>query len=416
MDIQQLVICKILETRDLSPVVEAGVTDVFFPDTEARKLYRTIRDHSTQYGSVPTIKQIKRDFPNYPLIQVEDEYPYLIDELRDMRTRAVLEDALQRGVEGWDDRETQHVIDVLTQALTQIGQEVSATRDVDLAQTGPGRLEQYDAYSEQGELRGVPSGFKPLDEALLGFQPGNLITFIGPPKSGKSTLMLLAAKNAWLQGYKVVYLGFEMTNTEQAERWDSILAGVNHTRLRSGTLTDEEWVKLESHLNNLDGQPPFIVSTDSHSALTLSGARAKADKFKPDALYVDGAYMMEDESGEAKGTPRALTNLTRGFKMLADHLGIPILLATQALSYKIGKGGLTSDTIGYSSSFAQDSTAIIGIMPTDDPGVAKVNIVDARNAPRLEFFIRRDWNNGDFSVLDEDPFKGLDGAYEDSFA
>ena len=45
---------------------------------------------------------------------------------------------------------------------------------------------------------------------------------------------------------------------------------------------------------------------------------------------------MDDEQGEPKGSPQALTNITRSLKRLAQRFDIPIVGTTQVLSWKIG--------------------------------------------------------------------------------
>jgi hypothetical protein len=130
---------------------------------------------------------------------------------------------------------------------------------------------------------------------------------------------------------------------------------------------------------------------------------------------VDGIYMMQDELGEAQGSSQALTNLTRGFKRMAKNLQIPIVISTQVLEWKMNKKkGITSDSIGYSSSFAQDSDVILGVESTDDANINKIKVVLARNCPPLETYCQWDWETGKFEELNEDPF-AMDEANTDGY-
>lgn len=144
----------------------------------------------------------------------------------------------------------------------------------------------------------------------------------------------------------MLFVGFEMTNEEQEERLDAINAGISHTRLRSGRLKAKEEQQLGEAVSALADGPPFLLSSDASAMTTLSGIAAKIDTTKPSIVFIDGVYMMEDEHGERKGSPQALTNITRGLKKLAMARQIPIVISTQALSYKIGKSGITQDAIG----------------------------------------------------------------------
>ena len=77
------------------------------------------------------------------------------------------------------------------------------------------------------------------------------------------------------------------------------------------------------------------------------------------------------------------------------------------------KKGITSNSIGYSSSFAQDSNTIIGVEKTDDPNINKLKIVLSRNAPPTETYVQWDWETATFEELNDDPFEGGADDYGD---
>jgi replicative DNA helicase len=196
-----------------------------------------------------------------------------------------------------------------------------------------------------------------------------------------------------------------MSNEEQEERIDSIMAGISHSRLRSGTLTKDEWTKLERSVKEIAALPPMTLSADASYTSTLSGIAAKIDAVQPGIVFVDGVYMMQDEQGQPAGSPQALTNLTRGFKRLAMNRRLPINISTQVLTSKMSKTkGITADSIGYSSSFQQDADNIIGVLPTEDENVQEISIVLSRNCPKLKVYVAWDWETGQFEELQSDVF------------
>jgi hypothetical protein len=81
---------------------------------------------------------------------------------------------------------------------------------------------------------------------------------------------------------------------------------------------------------------------------------------KPDIVFVDGVYLMMDELTGEMNTPQAITNITRAMKRLAQRIDLPIIITTQTLLWKMRAGKVTADSIGYSSSFFQDSDVILG--------------------------------------------------------
>jgi hypothetical protein len=63
---------------------------------------------------------------------------------------------------------------------------------------------------------------------------------------------------------------------------------------------------------------------------------------------------------------------------------------------------ITADSIGYSSSFAQDSDLVLGV--ESDPDIDNqsiIRVVIARTAPKGEVRIKWDWDNMDFTEVDE---------------
>src|SRR5215831_7152454 len=101
---------------------------------------------------------------------------------------------------------------------------------------------------------------------------------------------------------------------------------------------------------------------DPAGTTTVSALAAQIQKERPDVCYIDGTYLMDAEVERAEpGSAQALTSITRSLKRLAQRLEIPIVQTTQALSWKARGGKLSLDSIGYSSSFAQDSDVIFGV-------------------------------------------------------
>jgi replicative DNA helicase len=410
MDVEKLLIGKLIAERDILPIAEANITPEFFTGDANRAVFKAILQHNAQYGEVPTLRAIKADFPNYKFVKVEEPYEFLVDRIRENRRAAILDDAIGTSVEYYDKGRYEDAVNTLAKGLAQLNTETSVTQDLNLTDNAMERFEKYLAYKDfEGGLRGIPTGFDTIDRATQGMQNGQLILVVGPPKAGKSTTILLVAIAAWVFGLRPLVINFEMTNQELEERFDAIRAGISHARLRAGTLKKEEWDKLEKMLKSLDTTPDFLISSDAESVLTLTGVAAKIQQHEPDLLIVDGVYLMADEEGEPPGSPRALTNLTRGFKRMAKREDLPILISTQALSYKINKKtGITQDSIGYSSSFAQDADVVIGANNTEDDDIKEISIVIARNAPKMKTYVQWDWEIGVFQELDDDPF--ADGA------
>jgi replicative DNA helicase len=296
----------------------------------------------------------------------------------------------------------------MQRTLTDINTETVTSRDVDLTQNFVERLHQYHRWIESGgALHGIPSGFVGLDNLLHGWQPEQLITLVGRAKAGKSTILMTFAAAAQSSGVPVLFVSFEMSNDEQQSRYDSIISHLSHDKIRTGRLNKQQMADLYKTAKQWANYPSFILSNDITANMTVSGIAAKAAEYNPGLIIVDGVYLMEDESGERRGSPQAITNITRALKRLAQTRRTPVLCTTQVLDWKLGHGKgkkvgkITQGSIGYSSSFAQDSDALLAVEREEGTDIAYISIVIARNAPSdRRVAIEFDWDNGSFEEID----------------
>ena len=295
----------------------------------------------------------------------------------------------------------------LANGLQKASAETARLRDINLIETWESRVDKYkELQSTPNALRGIPTGLLGLDRITSGFRPQQLITFVGEAKKGKSLMTLIMANAAHLHGKSPLFVSFEMSAEEQAARYDAIVSKVAYTNILRGSLTNNELEKIANTLRMRKNMHPFVVTEDTSSLTTVSALAAKVKEFKPDILFVDGVYLMDDENGEPKGSPQALTNITRSLKRLAQNADIPVIGTTQVLSWKLGNKKsrkITADSIGYTSSFAQDSDLIVGV--ESDPDIDNqsiIRVVLARSAPLGEIRINWDWKNMDFTEVGED--------------
>jgi replicative DNA helicase len=107
---------------------------------------------------------------------------------------------------------------------------------------------------------------------------------------------------------------------------------------------------------------------------------------------------MVDESTGESNTPQALTNITRNLKRLAQKQRIPIVITTQVLLWKMKKRQVSADSIGYSSSFFQDSDVILGLQKQDeeDDTSRELRVVASRNCGPASTDLLWDWEEGKF--------------------
>ena len=314
----------------------------------------------------------------------------------DFRRRLLTRQGLENAVELLQDNNHDAALLAMEQAIAKVNEQgVLGTHEVDLSKNTEQRYEDYKALQSKKFL-GIPTGFEKIDEATAGLQGGQLITIIAPPKTGKSQIALQIAINVHKLGYTPMFQSFEMNNHEQQQRHDAMRAQISHGRLRRGKLLPAEEGRYIDMLNEMEKLHPFHL-VDAVNGITVSALSAKIEQCNPDIVFVDGVYLMLDEITGEMNTPQAITNITRALKRLAQKINKPIVITTQTLLWKMRAGKVTADSIGYSSSFFQDSDVILGLEPVEeDEEIRLLKIVQSRNCPPSETAITWRWETGCF--------------------
>lgn len=401
-DNEYRLVSKVIEDRSIIPVIERGIRDDWIVDDDLRRVWKFVREHYAEYREVPSVVAVVDNFPNFRCLKVEDNLDYLIDKMVEFRRRTLTRNGLELVIEKIEKNDHESALNEMSKTITVVNnQGVIGTTHIDLTKDPELRFNEYESVQNH-ELLGVPTGFEKIDEATAGFQGGQLITVIAPPKTGKSQIALKMAINVHQSGKTPMFQSFEMSNREQSQRHDAMRAHVSSARLRRGKLNATEEERYQDLLETMKDEHPFHL-VDAVNGLTIDSLIAKAEQLNPDILFVDGVYLMLDQVTGESNTPQALTNITRGLKRVAQRLDIPIVITTQTLLWKMRGGKVTADSIGYSSSFFQDSDVILGLEPIeDDEEIRLLKIVQSRNCPPSETTITWKWDTGCFHDEIED--------------
>lgn len=397
----------VLAARSLGALTQAGVTADYFVGSEASGLYKQIVRHQARYGLVPAAATLGAAEGELADLTPPDEpIEVYLDAVRKAYAVRVLSGGVRTAADALARQDPDTAVGAMRVSVNTALTAAYRGDTVDLTTTGSLRWEQYQALKDiEDGLRGIPTGFPTIDKITLGLQNGQLITIAGLPKDGKSTLLLSWAKYAHRhyheQGVEFTPLvfGFEMSNTEQAERFDGWNAGLDTRRLRAGELNVFEWKRLRQAIDALAEMGPFYLATGMGSLTGIAEIDERIEELRPDALYLDGVYMMKDEVTGEVNTSAALTNLTRGLKRLAQRRDIPVVITTQVLPWKVGKSGINPGSIGYSSSFFQDSDLLVAPEGTESPDIKRLKLLGGRNAPLAEVTLRWDWTTGTYEEL-----------------
>jgi len=405
MNKETLLLSKTIQTRNLAPLFERNVNDSWFVDNEDRKVWNLLRKHFTRYGECPSVDVVKENFPTYDVVEVLDNVDYLLDEIVAIRRRSATVAMIGDAIEQIDKaKDHEGALIAIQSGLIKLEEDgLSKSSDIDITENPMQLWDDYLYRKSNPGLLGVPTGFPTIDAATNGLQNGQLIIIVAPPKTGKSTLALQIAQNIHLKGSTPMFQSFEMTNQEQLSRYVAMRARVSHTRYQVGGLTDEEESRVKAKLQAIKNMREKFWLVGATEGSTVSNIASKIQIHQPDVVFIDGMYLMVDENGEKPGSPQALTNITRSLKRLAQRVNKPIVISTQVLENKMRNGQVTTDAIGYSSSFHQDADVIFGLQKEDEnvDDTRLLKVIASRNSGPAEVSMLWDWNSGQFREIDE---------------
>jgi replicative DNA helicase len=188
---------------------------------------------------------------------------------------------------------------------------------------------------KKGELTGVSSGFKDLDQLTFGFQKQEMIVLAARPSMGKTSLALNMAEAAAMpkKGAPVTTLVFslEMSSSQLALRMLCARARVNMKLLRDGLLSKngEEQQRL---LQTADEFSKSAIYIDDSSHLTIMELRAKARRLHsrhPLGFIVVDYLQLLSPTDPKVPREQQVAEMSRGLKALAKELDVPVLVLSQ---------------------------------------------------------------------------------------
>ncbi len=262
-----------------------------------------------------------------------------------------------------------------------------------------------DLHKDKNKLRGIPSGYRDLDNILAGFQRSDLFIIAARPSMGKTAFVLnLAHKVATLAKESVLIFSLEMSKEQLVDRLLAMESGVDAWALRTGKLTDDDFERLGEAMGTLSEAKIYI---DDSPGITVSDLRTKARREahtqKLSLVIVDYLQLM---SGGGKFSAEGnrvqeISEISRGLKGIARELNVPVIALSQlsrSVESRSPKIPQLAD-LRESGSIEQDADVVAFLYREDyyEPDSERKNIMDVlikkhRNGPTggVELYFDRD--------------------------
>lgn len=207
----------------------------------------------------------------------------------------------------------------VTQNFTPISEELTSAFE---------RIEYLREH--KGELRGVTTGFSDLNKTLSGLQKGNLVILGARPSMGKTSLALDIARHAALAGTPVGIFSLEMSRDEVVDRLVAAAGDASLWQLRTGNIRDEyELDMVREGLAKLANAPIYIDDTPAPTILQMRAmARRLQMQHGLGLLVVDYLQLIAPRNSR-DNMVQQVTEISRGLKLIARELEIPVLALSQ---------------------------------------------------------------------------------------
>ena len=383
--------------------------DVFYADKH-RSIYQSMLELSTKNEAIDLLSLSNKLDEKGQLEQVggrtyltelvnmvpsstnAKHYAEIVHRKHTLRSLIDASDYIAELAFGGNDEELDIVLDTAEKKLFGITSNPKTQKFTTLKKTLSETWEELEKLHEsKSDLRGIPTGYRDLDNMLAGFQKSDLIILAARPSMGKTTLALDIARNvATTHNVPVGIFSLEMSAQQLATRLLSAESKVNAWNLRTGRLsTDQEFSRIRDSLDKLAKAPIYI---DDQAGNSISKMRAAARRLKSEyglGLIVVDYLQLMTTSKNYDSMVNQVTEISRSLKGLARELDVPVLALSQlsrAVESRGGKPRLSD--LRDSGSIEQDADVVMFIHREDKyndnsekPNVAEILIEKHRNGP-----------------------------------
>ncbi|MEH6991368.1 replicative DNA helicase [Neobacillus drentensis] len=247
-------------------------------------------------------------------------------------------------------------------------------------------------HNRVGDITGISTGFAELDRMTAGFQRNDLIIVGARPSVGKTAFALnIAANVATKTGENVAIFSLEMGAEQLVMRMLCSEGNIDAQRLRTGSLTDDDWGKLTMAMGSLSNSGIFI---DDTPGVRISDIRSKCRRLQQEhglgMILIDYLQLILGSGRSGENRQQEVSEISRSLKQLARELKVPVIALSQlsrGVEQRQDKRPMMSD-IRESGSIEQDAD-IVAFLYRDDyydkesenKNIIEIIIAKQRNGP-----------------------------------
>lgn len=184
-------------------------------------------------------------------------------------------------------------------------------------------------------ISGIPTGFRDLDEKLLGLHQEEMIIIAARPSMGKTSLAMNIVENVALgksdnHPRPVGIFSLEMSRESLILRLLGSHARISVHDIARGFLTDKNHRLLASAADIFSKAPIFLDDTGGLDILELRArARRMKKKHNISLFVVDYLQLLHCRERSREGRQNEISTISGSLKNMAKELKVPVLVISQ---------------------------------------------------------------------------------------
>lgn len=344
LEAEQTLIGCILNSTDRFIEADTILNSEDFYVDKHKKIYETIKklcDNSVSVDTVTVVDNLKKKgileecggitylsnletgAVNYSSIE---NYARIVKEKSDRR--ALVKTGSKLMEDAFEKEDVKEAIEDAEKCIFN----VSASKNI----TGPERIETIlekafvkleKRCKNGGGLVGISTGFKGIDDITGGLKPGELVIVAARPSMGKTAFALNIAQSA-SRTSSVIIFSLEMETESLLNRMISSSCMIKMNDIQSGTLTDDQFVRIMKRTSELGKRNLYI--DDKSTMLSDIKALCRKQKLQKglDVIVIDYLQLIRTTM-KANQREQEVSYISKELKSLAKELNITVIALSQ---------------------------------------------------------------------------------------
>ena len=324
------------------------------------------KNYLDKIGGVEYLTEVVNSVPSAANVD------YYIEIVRDKAIlRRLIEVSTEITTESYDANEsTNEILDDAEKKILNVIKNRKASEFKSIAEVVTNAQNILEELAQnEGNITGISTGFNALDNLTSGLHGSEFIVVAARHAMGKTAFAVNLATNIAISGKTVALFNLEMSAEQLAMRMISSIGHVEGSKLRSGSLSSEDWEGINEAISTLADAKLYI---DDSPGLTASEIRAKCRRLasSDDGLgivIIDYLQLLSGSARYAGNRQQEVSEISRLLKTMALELNVPVVALAQlsrAVELREDKRPIMSD-LRESGSIEQDAD-IVAFLYRDD--------------------------------------------------